>query len=304
MSRTASMEDADELLRKASKKRNAIFKRGPEKYEAAAELYTRAGRLLRGSERDAEAGEAFRLASECHAKAKQEYEAGTALVSAANCLKVADSPRAARCLRLSGTHFERAGKISAAAKHLQEAGELYDSDGDPDDALECYMKAAEHFEAERAPGHATQCLARIGSIRAQRGEFDAAVDCLERAAKESLSSDLLRYSARDYMFRAFLCMIVKGDYATSAKNLDKYCSWDPAFAASREATFARRLVAACQSPSTGAVSDAVGDFEEVGKFGQWHAKMIAKIRKAVEINQYIASAPAPSALPTSFSPIV
>jgi alpha-soluble NSF attachment protein len=297
----ATMMDAGELIRKADRKRHNIFKRGPAKYEAAAELYARAGKLLRGNGCDTEASEAFRLASECHAKAKQEYEAGTALVSAANCLRGADSPRAARCLRLSGQHFEKAGRMSAAAKHLQEAGELYDSGGDSDDALECFERAAGHFGAEKAPGHATTCIAKVGSIRAQRGEYGAAIEALERAAREALSSDLLRHSARDYLFRAFLCAVATGNCSMAAANLDRYCEMDTSFRSSRDVTFARHFLAGVEAKDLGTISDAVGDYQEVSRFPLWHTRIIANIRKAVEIDVGVAQMAAKSSSSSSSS---
>lgn len=52
-------------------------------------------------------------------------------------------------------------------------------------------------------------------------------------AKSSLDNSLLKYSAKEYMFRAALCHLCV-DILNAQHALDKYCGLYPAFADTRE----------------------------------------------------------------------
>ena len=96
-SMAASQEaKAQDLLVKAEKRLNSWtnFLSGENKYDAAAEMYSKAANLFKVSKNWSEAGKAFEQVAQCHIKLKSAHEAATAYQDAANCYKKVDSSHA------------------------------------------------------------------------------------------------------------------------------------------------------------------------------------------------------------------
>jgi len=276
------MTEAEALIRKAHRKKNKLFARGPHKYESAAELFGQAGKMLRSAGLQAEAGKAFAEAGACLAMAKQPAEAAAAFASAGACLRGGDRQLAAEWFAASAKNYEAAGRLSMAAKQLQEAGDLYEAKGHVDRALECFERAAAHYDSEHAPGHAVQALSKCGAMRALRGEYGEASDYLERAAREALATELLRFNAKDMLFRSALCYVAKGDAVGARTAVERYAGMDTNFASSRECAFMRKLLRAVDDYSDEQIGDAITSFEQIGRFPPWHANILEKIRKNLE----------------------
>ena len=87
---------AQDLLVKAEKRLNSWtnFLSGENKYDAAAEMYSKAANLFKVSKNWSEAGKAFEQVAQCHIKLKSAHEAATAYQDAANCYKKVDSSHA------------------------------------------------------------------------------------------------------------------------------------------------------------------------------------------------------------------
>ena len=71
---------AQDLLVKAEKRLNSWtnFLSGENKYDAAAEMYSKAANLFKVSKNWSEAGKAFEQVAQCHIKLKSAHEAATA----------------------------------------------------------------------------------------------------------------------------------------------------------------------------------------------------------------------------------
>jgi alpha-soluble NSF attachment protein len=76
-------------------------------------------------------------------------------------------------------------------------------------------------------------MLKVAQYAAQLEDYDKAIQIYESVAGSCLDSSLLKYSAKEYFFRASLCHL-SVDLLNAQHALDKYASQYPAFQDSRE----------------------------------------------------------------------
>jgi hypothetical protein len=54
---------------------------------------------------------------------------------------------------------------------------------------------------------ANQCLLKVAQFAGTLEEYERAVDLYERVASKSLDNNLTKWSVRDYLFKAFICVL-------------------------------------------------------------------------------------------------
>ena len=155
---------AQELLVKAEKRLNSWtnFLSGENKYDAAAEMYSKAANLFKVSKNWSEAGKAFEQVAQCHIKLKSAHEAATAYQDAANCYKKVDSSHAVLVYKEAVAIQIDLGRFTTAAKLQKEIADLCESDGDTAGAMDAYQQAADWYQAEESTSAANQCLLKVG----------------------------------------------------------------------------------------------------------------------------------------------
>ena len=76
-------------------------------------------------------------------------------------------------------------------------------------------------------------MLKVAQYAAQLEDYDKAINIYESVAASCLDSSLLKYSAKEYFFRASLCHM-SVDLLNAQHALDKYAQQYPAFQDSRE----------------------------------------------------------------------
>jgi len=77
--------------------------------------------------------------------------------------------------------------------------------------LECYEEAAELFDGEDQKGETRNCKLKIAHYKAlmeQKEAIVAAIEIYEAVGAESLESNLLKWSVKQYYLKALLCALV------------------------------------------------------------------------------------------------
>jgi len=231
-------EKAAELFEKAEKKLKSFsLFGGNSKYEEAAEFYTKAANLFKSSKKWDQAGESYIKAAECSLKLQSPHEAASNYVSASTCFKKTDATRAISCLKQAVEYYTDEGRFSVAAKHQKEIGELYEAENDMDNSMANYQLAADYFDGEGSTSASNQCLLKVASFAALLERYDKAVELYEKIAVSSIDNNLLKWSVKEYLLRAGLCLLASGDLVAARRALDKYQDMDVTFASQREAKF-------------------------------------------------------------------
>jgi len=76
-------------------------------------------------------------------------------------------------------------------------------------------------------------MLKVAQYAAQLEDYEKAISIYEQVAASSLESSLLKYSAKEYFFRAALCHL-SVDLLNAQHAIEKYAQQYPAFQDSRE----------------------------------------------------------------------
>jgi alpha-soluble NSF attachment protein len=87
----------------------------------------------------------------------------------------------------------------------------------------------------------------VAQYAAQLADYEKAISIYEQVAASSLESSLLKYSAKEYFFRAALCHLCV-DMLNAQHALERYIQQFPAFQDSREYKLLQVNIFYFQSP--------------------------------------------------------
>lgn len=176
------------------------------------------------------------------------------------------------------------GRFTIAAKHHQSIAEMYETDGaDLIKSIQHYEQAAEYFAGEESTSSATKCLLKVAQYSAQLEKYDKAIEIYEKTASMSLESALLKYSAKDYLFRAALCHMCI-DVLNAQHALERYVQMYPAFQDSREYKLVKVLIENIEEQNVDGYTDAVKEYDSISRLDQWYTTILLRIKKQLNEN--------------------
>lgn len=283
-------QKAMQLVAEAEKKLNSsksflgsLFG-GSTKLEDAVECYLRAANLFKMAKKWSQAAAAFCSAAQLHLKAGVRHEAATNFVDAANCYRKADANEAVSCLLKAIEIYTDIGRFTVAAKHHQSIAELYETEVvDLSRAMQHYEQAADYFRGEESNSSANKCMLKLAQYAAQLEHYDKAIQIYEQIAISSLENSLLKYSAKEYMFRAALCHLCV-DTLNAQHALERYSQLYPAFSDTRECKLVKDLIEHLEDQNIDSFTDAVKMYDSITRLDQWYTTILVRIKKQINDN--------------------
>lgn len=274
-----------ELVAEAEKKLNSsksflggLFG-GANKQDEALECYERAANLFKMGKKWSRAGQTFVTLSQHHIKGGNKHEAATNYVNASNCYKKSDPNEAAGCLLKAVDIYTDMGRFNVAAKHHQTIAEIYESDvADLEKAMHHYEQAADFFKGEESNSSANKCMLKVAQYAAQLENYDRAIKIYEDVSSHALESSLLKYSAKEYYFRASLCHLCV-DVLNADHAIKKYGDLFPAFADSRESKFVKALIEKCEEQDLDGFTEEVKKYDQISRLDSWYTSRLLAIKK-------------------------
>ncbi|XP_038207166.1 alpha-soluble NSF attachment protein [Zerene cesonia] len=277
------MAEAEKKLSSSKTFLGSLFG-GSSKVEEAVDCYLRAANLFKMAKKWAQAGQAFCSAAQLHLKAGVRHDAATNFVDASNCYKKCDPNEAVSCLLKAIEIYTDMGRFTVAAKQHQNIAELYETECvDLARAMQHYEQAADYFRGEESTSSANKCMLKLAQYAAQLEHYDKAIQIYEQIAKSSLDNSLLKYSAKEYMFRAALCHLCV-DILNAQHALEKYCALYPAFADTRECKLVKELIEHLEEQNIDAFTEAVKTYDSISRLDQWYTSMLVRIKKQINDN--------------------
>jgi len=273
-----------ELMAEAEKKLGgggkSFFGFGSDRTPDAIECYQRAANMFKMAKKWSSAGEAFSKAAELHLKTGSKHDAATCWVDASTCFKKSDTKSSIHCLSSSIDLYQEMGRFSIAAKHNQTIAEILESDGDLAQSIVFYEKAADLFKGEESNAAANKCLLKVAAHAGIMEDYVKAIRVYEEIAATSLDSSLLKYSAKEYFFRAAVCHLCV-DVLNAKQALDKYADMYPAFQDTREFKFVRTLTTTLEEEDVDAFTEAVAEFDSISRLEQWYTTLLLRVKKTL-----------------------
>lgn len=176
------------------------------------------------------------------------------------------------------------GRFTIAAKHHQSIAELYESEAvDLDRSVQHYEQAADYFRGEESNSSANKCLLKVAQYAAQLEKYEKAIQIYQEVATNSLESSLLKYSAKEYFFRAALCQLCV-DHLNAQHALDRYLHQYPAFQDSREYKLVKNLIEHIEEQNLDGFTDAVKDYDNISRLDQWYTTILLRVKKQLNEN--------------------
>mmetsp|Transcript_22054 Transcript_22054/g.54551 ORF Transcript_22054/g.54551 Transcript_22054/m.54551 type:complete len:311 (-) Transcript_22054:605-1537(-) len=249
----------------------------------AAELFTSAANAYKLAKAWRSAGDAFMRASDAQGMAGERgrYYVATSAVDAAKAYKNVEKGMAVKAYRRAVEVFMKIAKFNQAAKNVKELGDLLEETGEIEAAVAAYRQAIDLYDAEEASSSANAIRIRCGELLGSSGRYaDAAVE-FETAATYALSQRLLRFSAKDYLLKAAVCLMCVGDGVALERAVDKYVILDPGFGESREGKLVKELTVAVAENDADAFTDALREHDKISRLDPWMTSMMLNVKKSI-----------------------
>jgi len=272
------VEEAEKKLAAKSGFLSALFG-GSSKTDEGLEMLARAANMFKMAKKWSQAGNTFSKIANHHVKEGAKHDAATNYVEAANCYKKTDPKEAADSLQKAIDIYTDMGRFTIAAKHHQTVAELFESEAaDLDTAIQHYETAADYFKGEESNSSATKCLVKVAQYAAQLENYDKAIQIYEQVAAAALQSNLLKYSAKDYFFRASLCHLCV-DSINAQHAVSKYEEQNPAWGDSREAKLVKTLCSEIEQQDVEAFTEAVKQYDSISRLDAWYTTLLLRVKK-------------------------
>ncbi|XP_011748122.1 beta-soluble NSF attachment protein isoform X2 [Macaca nemestrina] len=190
--------------------------------------------------------------------------------------------------------FKMAKNWSAAGNAFCQAAKLHMQLQSKHDSATSFVDAGNAYK-KADPQEAINCLNAAIDIYTDMGRFTIAakhhitiaeiyetelVD-IEKVGANTMDNPLLKYSAKDYFFKAALCHFIV-DELNAKLALEKYEEMFPAFTDSRECKLLKKLLEAHEEQNSEAYTEAVKEFDSISRLDQWLTTMLLRIKKSIQ----------------------
>jgi len=285
------MADAEQkaiaYMNEAQKKLNSkgvfggLFGSANSRLDEAIDLYVRGANMFKMAKKWSAAGNAFSEAAKLHEQAGNKHDRASCYVDAATCFKKSDPKEAVSCLEKAIEIYTDMGRFNMAAKHHITVAEIYESDAvDIEKAIQHYEQAADYYRGEESNTSANRCMLNVARYAAQLEKYDKAIEIYEEVAGNCIESQLLKYSAKEYFFRAALCHMCV-DHLNAQIAAKKYEEMFPAFGDTRECKLVKALLDKIEMQDIDGFTEAVTEYDSISRLDQWFTTILLRIKKQV-----------------------
>ncbi|KAM3603369.1 uncharacterized protein V6R79_020878 [Siganus canaliculatus] len=303
------MADADKKVKSSGSFLGGMFGGGHHKVEEACEMYCRAANMFKMAKNWSAAGNAFCKAARLHMQLQNKHDCATSFIDAGNAYKKSDPNEAIKCLNAAIDIYTDMGRFTIAAKHHISIAEVYESElVDIEKAIAHYEQAADYYKGEESNSSANKCLLKVGAYCAQLEQYQKAIEIYEQVGANTMDNPLLKYSAKEYFFKASLCHFIVDELNAKASvcfcagfkgtesgwfhfntplaslqiAVEKYEEMFPAFSDSRECKLLKKLLEAHEEQNSEAFTEAVKEFDSISRLDQWHTTLLLRIKKTIQ----------------------
>ncbi|KAJ6260199.1 hypothetical protein Dda_4423 [Drechslerella dactyloides] len=255
-----------------------------DRVEQAIDTYTQAANAFRTTAQAKESGAAFEKAAQLSKSVNEQNDAANYLTEAFKAYKKEFPLDAARCMDQAIEHY-RLTNLRRAATNKQTLAELYENDvGDKAQAIIEYEKAGEWFSNDNAEALANKCFIKAADLHAETGHPELSIPIYESIARGSLNNNLMKWSVKDYLFKAALCHLATKDViATKRALMQDYPAMESAFnPGTMEALFLANLLECVENADPAAFFQNVMQYKTRYPLDNWKLDVLAKTQKAIE----------------------
>ncbi|XP_003387270.3 PREDICTED: alpha-soluble NSF attachment protein-like [Amphimedon queenslandica] len=277
----AFMEQAEKKVQSASTFMGKMFG-GASKLEDAADLYTRAANQFKVAKSFERSGDAFVAAAQLHIdKLDSRHEAANSYSEAAQVYKKVKPDKAIECYQLSVDIYSDMGRFGLAARYYMNMAEIEEEQTHYDKSIVYYERAADYYRGEDSNASANKCLLKVAHMCATSQNFQKAAELFDEIGKGCLDNGLLKYSAKDYFFKALLCWFCL-DRDSVQRKIDEYKAIHPAFDGTRELKLIENLLEAVLDEDTDKFAEHVAEYDSISRLDAWLTAILLHLKKSID----------------------
>ena len=177
------------------------------------------------------------------------------------------------------------GRVSTAAKFHVEIAEIFEKELELDKAVEAFENAVRYYTNAEQPAWANKARNSLAHLLAKVGKYRHAIIAFEELGNSVLDTPS-RFSAREYFFKAGLCQFCHAaagnqDIQNIRLAIEDYDNKDVTFQDQREYKFLLDLLRAYEDYNLDAFEDAVQEFDNVSRLGDWEMGLLLNVREAI-----------------------
>lgn len=101
-------------------------------------------------------------------------------------------------------------------------------------------------------------------------------------AISSLESNLLKWSAKDYLLRAGICHLAGGEVGAALSAVERYKSLDASFEGTREGTFLEAVTRAFEAADADAFTDLVREYDEISRLDPQKTSLLLEVKNKIK----------------------
>ncbi|KAF3914251.1 hypothetical protein AA313_de0206139 [Arthrobotrys entomopaga] len=284
------MADGRALLAKAQKEEQGAsggfgwFSNKQDKIEQAIETYTQAANAFRASNQGNDAGAAFEKAAALSKSINEPNDQANYLTEAFKAYRLTSPPDAARVMRQALAHYSLTN-IRRAATNKQTLAEMLEQDPNTKhEAIKEYDEAGDWFRNDNAEALANKCYIKAADLSAETGGYFKAINRYEEVARASVNNNLMKWSVKDYLFKASLCHLASMDMIAAKRAIQgEYPTLDNAFTPpSMECLFLNNLLQCVQDGEKEQFNQNVRQYMARYPLDNWKLDMLAKTEHQIE----------------------
>jgi alpha-soluble NSF attachment protein len=133
-----------------------------------------------------------------------------------------------------------------------------------------------------SPRLANKLWLKEADIAALEGDYYRAIQNFEKVADSSLENHLMKYSVKDYFFKAGLCILATKDLVSARRNLQRHCEKDPSFAGQREAQLLSDLIEAIEQGNQEMFTDKLYAYDQMSRLDRWKSEILLRVKNQIE----------------------
>ncbi|KAJ3210504.1 vesicular-fusion protein S17 [Entophlyctis luteolus] len=277
--------EARQLLAEADKKASqpaGWFGLGGPKLDDAADLYQRAGNSFKLNKLWKESGDAYQSQANVLLRLGEKDEAATAFINASKSYKKSSALESITALESAVKLLIEKGRFSSAASNQKQVAEMFETDvGDVARARDAYEKAAEWYQGEESNAQADGCFIKAATLAAQLEDFESAVGIFEDVASRAVDGKLTKWSVKEYLFKAGICLLNIRDFVRMRSSLERYCGMDLSFRDTREFSLLSKLTDAVESGNVEDFTNSVVEYDRISKLDAWKTSLLLRVKKTI-----------------------
>ena len=171
------------------------------------------------------------------------------------------------------------GRFTMAAKHHTTIAEMCEGDApDLEKAMFHYEKAGDYYQGEESKTSANKCYLKVAEYAASLEQYDKAIKIFEDVGAAAADSSLLKYSAKDYFFKALLCHLCV-DLLNAQHAQTRYVDAHPNLNDTREFKLVKDLILCLEEQNAEQLTDTIKGYDKISRLDQWSTTLLLRVKK-------------------------